>query len=53
MFSDDYIAIDKKLYPTRGGIQFKTYNKDKPAKYGLNSRSLSSSRRPYIYYTML
>ena len=30
----------------------KTYNKDKPAKYGLNFRSLGSSRRPYIYYTV-
>ena len=49
---DDYIAIDETLYPTRGGISFKTYNKDKPAKYGLNFRSLGSSRRPYIYYTV-
>ena len=52
MSPDDYIAIDETLYPTRGGISFKTYNKDKPAKYGLNFRSLGSSRRPYIYYTV-
>ena len=31
---------------------FNTYNKDKPAKYGLNFRSLGSSRRPYMYYTV-
>ena len=50
MSSNDYIAIDETLYQTRGGISFKTYNKDKPAKYGLNFRSLGSSRRPYICY---
>ena len=52
MSPDDYIAIDETLYPTRGGISFKTYNKDKPAKYLLNFRSLGSSRRSYIYYTV-
>ena len=52
MSPDDYIAIDETLYPTRGGILFNTYNKDKPAKYGLNLRSLGSSRHPYIYYTV-
>ena len=52
MSPDDYIAIDETLYLTRDGISFKTYNKDKPAKYGLNFRSLGSSRRPYIYYTV-
>ena len=49
---DYYIAIDETLYPTRGAVSFKTYNKDKPAKYGLSFRSLSSSNRPYIYYTV-
>ena len=52
MSPDDYIAINETLYPTRSGISFKTYNKDKPAKHGLNFRSLGSSRRPYIYYTV-
>ena len=47
MSPDDYIAIDETLYPTRGAISFKTYNKDKTAKYGLNFRSFGSSRRPY------
>ena len=36
MSPDDYIAIEKTLYKTRGGISFKTYNKDKSAKYSLN-----------------
>ena len=36
MSPHDYIPIDEKLYPTRGGISFKTYNKDKPTRYYLN-----------------
>ena len=52
MSPDDYIVVDKTLYQTRGGISFKTYNKDKLAKYGLNFRILGSSRCPYIYYTV-
>ena len=52
MSPDYYNAIDETLYPTRGGISFKTYKKDQPAKYGLNFMSLGSSRCPYIYYTV-
>ena len=52
MSRDDYVAADERLYPTRGVILFKTYNKDKTAKYGLNFRSLGSSRRLYVYYTI-
>ena len=43
MYLDDYIAIDEILYPTRGVISFKTYNKDTPTKYGLSFRGLCSS----------
>ena len=42
MSADHNVAIDKMLYPTRGGILFKTYDKDKPGKHGLNFRSLGS-----------
>ena len=52
MAPDDFLAIDETLYPTRGGVSFKTYNEDKPAKYGLNFRSLGSSRHPYVSYTI-
>ena len=52
MSPNDYIAINETLYPTRDGISFKTYNNDKPPKYGLNFRNLGSSRRSYIYYTV-
>lgn len=34
------------------GIVFKTYNKDKPAKCGLNFRSLGSSTRFFIYLSV-
>ena len=47
-----YAAIDETLYPTRGDILLKTYNKDNPAKYSLSLRNLGSSRRPYFYYTI-
>ena len=36
------VAIDETLYPKRGGILFKNYNKDKPRKSGINFRSLGS-----------
>ena len=49
MFPDPYVVIDETLYSTRGKIVFKTYNKDKPAKYGLNFQSLRSSNWSYIY----
>ena len=52
MALDDFLAIDGTLYQTQGGASFKTYNKDKPAKYGLNFRSLGSSRHPFVYYTI-
>ena len=52
MSPENYIAIDETLYPTRGGMSFKTYNKGKPDKYGLNFRTLGSSRRPYNYHTV-
>ena len=42
MSTDHNIAIDEMLYPTKGGILFKTYNKDKPGKRGLKFRSLGS-----------
>lgn len=48
----DCLTIDKTLYPTKGGILFKTYNKNMSAKYGPNYRSLQSSRKSYIYYTI-
>ena len=52
MSPDDYIGIDQILYPTGGGISFKTYNKEKPAKCVLEFRSLSSSRRSYVCDTV-
>ena len=44
MTPDNLLAIDKTLYPTRGGISFKVYNKNKLAK--------GSVHRGYIMYTI-
>ena len=52
MSPDNYIVINETLYPRKGGTSFKTYNRNKPDKYGLNFRILGSSRCPYIYYTV-
>ena len=49
---DDFLTIDETLYPTPGNIGFKTYNKDKPAKYVLHFQSLGSARKAYVYYTI-
>ena len=35
MHPDMYLSLDETLYPTRVGVAFHQYNKDKPAKYGL------------------
>lgn len=52
MFREPYVAIDETLYSTRDKIAFKTYNKDKLAKYGLNFQSLGSSTWPQIYWSV-
>ena len=52
MFLDPYVAITKKLYPARGKIAFKTCNKDKSARYGLNFQSLGISTWSYVYWSV-
>ena len=49
MAPDDYLTLDETLYPTRGVISFKQYNKNKPAKYGILFRSICSARVSYTY----
>ena len=48
---DAYLSLDETLYATRQQINFKTYNKSKPARYGLLYRSICSAERPYIHFT--
>ena len=48
---DNYLSLDETLYVTRQQVNFKTYNKSNPARYGLLYRSLCSASRPYIYFT--
>ena len=45
----DYITLDETLYPMRTQVNFKQYNPDKPAKYGMLFKSLNSGRYPYTY----
>ena len=52
MSPDDYICIDQILYPTGGGVSFKTSSKEKPAKCVLEFRSLGSSIGSYICDTV-
>ena len=46
---EDYITLDETLYPMRTQVNFKQYNPDKPAKYGILFKSLNSARYPYPY----
>ena len=45
----DYLALDETLYPIRTGLNFKQYNRSKPAKYGMLFRSINSARFPYTF----
>ena len=45
--ADDYISLDETLYPMRTQIQFKQYNPNKPAKYGLLFKSINAARYPF------
>ena len=47
MHPDVYISLNETLYPTRAGVAFRQYNKDKPAKYGLLFRSINNAEVPY------
>ena len=46
---EDYISLDETLYPTRNQVNFKQYNPNKPAKYGILFKSMNSARYPYTY----
>ena len=45
----DYLALDETLYPMRTDLNFKQYNRSKPAKYGMLFCSLNSARFPYTF----
>ena len=49
MHFDLYLSLDETVYPTRVGVAFPQYNKDKPAKYGLLFRSIKSLKVLYTY----
>ena len=45
-YPSSYLAVDKTLYPYHGRIGFKQFNHSKPAKYGLQYRSLCDATVP-------
>ena len=49
MFKDpgDFVTIDKCLYGCRNQLGFKTYNPNKPAKYGINLKCLNEVAYTY------
>ena len=48
-----YLSLDETLYPTRVGVAFRQYNKDKPAKCGLLFQSINSAKAPYTYTSVI
>jgi len=45
----DYLSLDETLYSTRNKINFRQYNANKPAKYGLLFKSINCARSPYTH----
>ena len=46
---EDCISLDETLYPTRNQVNFKQYNRDILAKYGILFKSLNCTRYPYTH----
>lgn len=47
--TSEYFSNDETLYGMRHQIGFREYNPNKPAKYGLNYKSLNDVRFPFTY----
>ena len=45
----DFLTIDECLYQCRNQLGFKTYNPNKPAKYGINIKCLNEVEFPYTH----
>ena len=43
------LSIDESVIPFKGNVQFKTYNPNKPDKYGIKAYMCSDSTSTYIY----
>lgn len=48
---EDWVTIDECLYACRNELAFKTYNPNKPAKYGINIKCLNAVIYPYTYHS--
>ena len=49
MIPECYLSLDETLYPMRTQINFRQYNPDKPAKYGMLFKSINSASYPCTY----
>ena len=50
---DDYLSLDETLYPMRVKIEFKQFNPNKPAKYGMLFKSINACCCLYTFRTMV
>ena len=49
MILECYLSLDETLYPMHTQINFRLYNPDKPANYGMLFKSINSATYPYNY----
>ena len=49
----DLCTIDECLYPCRNRLSFKTYNPNKPAKYGILIKCLNEVSFPFTYRSVV
>ena len=52
MIPECYLCLDETLYPRRTQINFRKYNPDKPAKYGMLFKSINSATYPLLIRAM-
>ena len=48
---EDWVTKDECLYACRNELAFKTYNPNKPAKYGINIKCLNAVIYSYTYHS--
>ena len=49
LIPDDLLSIDETLHPMRNRVNFKQFNPNKPAKYGVLFKSINSARYTYSF----
>ena len=49
LIPSDYVTIDECLYASRNHVGFRTFNPNKPARYGINIKCLNDASFPFCY----